>query len=107
MIYEVTTQSREINFAPSSILEEVFQNVYTLLTTIVYTVPLNRGIGINASPIDEPTLISKARLVAEIIEKVQMYEERVIVEEVLFNENQEEGRVDPIVRIRLREGVMQ
>jgi len=105
MIYELTTQPREIKFAPT-VLEEILQNVYTVLTTLIYTVPLNREFGIDATIIDDPIPIAKARLVSEIIEKVQMYENRIIVEEVRFNEDFMEGKIEPILRIRLREGVI-
>jgi phage baseplate assembly protein W len=106
MIYELTTQPREIIFSPSSTIEEILQNVYTILTTMIFTVPLFREFALDASIIDDPIPIAKARLVSEVIEKVQMYENRVIVEEVIFNDDFMEGRIEPAVRIRLREGVI-
>ena len=41
------TSTGAINFAPASTAEEVIQNVRTILTTTVYSVPLDRNFGIN------------------------------------------------------------
>ncbi len=106
MIYTVTTNPTNINFAPATVVEEILQNVYTIVSTVIYSVPLFRSFGVDISFLDEPNLISKARMVAEIIEKVQLFEDRVIVEEIKFVENELDGKLKPILTIRIKEGVV-
>lgn len=105
MIYTVTTEPKEINFSPN-LVEEILQNVYTVLTTLELTVPLDREFGINGVFIDDPTIIARAQLTAEIFEKVPAFEDRVTVEEVEYREDPENGKLYPVVVIRINEGVL-
>ena len=103
--YTVTINPIEINFCPKTVLEEIFQNVNTIVSTTIYTVPLFRGFGVDTSFLDDPTPLSKARFINEVIEKVEKFEPRVSVEEVKFTENQIDGKLIPKLIIRIREGV--
>lgn len=105
MIYTVTGDPKEINFAPN-LIEEIIQNVYTVLTTIQQSVPLDREFGIDGTHLDGPTLISQAKMTADIIEKVQTFEERVTVEEVKYEVDHNNGKLIPAVMIRINEGVL-
>lgn len=106
MIYTVTSNPSVINFSPSTVIEEIFQNVYTIITTTIFSVPLFRSFGIEATYLDEANAIAKAKLIADIVEKVQYFENRVIVEEVKFEENEMDGKLYPVVIIRIKEGVV-
>lgn len=106
MIYQVTTNPTEINFNPSTTAEEILQNVYTIISTAIYSAPLFREFGMNYSFLDEPFMVAKAKMTAEIIEKVQKYETRVIVTKVEYEEEQMEGVLKPIVSIRIVEEVI-
>ncbi len=44
-----TTQEQPISLAPQTIYEEVIQNVWFLLSSIEYDIPLNREFGLNAT----------------------------------------------------------
>ena len=52
-----TTQEQPISLAPQTIYEEVIQNVWFLLSSIEYDIPLNREFGLNAAYIDKPITI--------------------------------------------------
>lgn len=106
MIYTITTEPREVNFHPTNVVEEILQNVYTILTTAEYSVPLDRKFGINSTYLDNPSAVAKAKLIADVIEKVHQYEERVIVEEVSFREDQIAGKLNPVVKLQIKEGVL-
>lgn len=93
-----------INFRPASVIEEILQNVNTIVSTVIYSVPLFREFGVNTSFLDEPTPIVKARLIAEISEKVERYEPRVLVEEILFKAELD-GKVIPTLIFSIRNGV--
>lgn len=104
--YSIMIKSSEINFSPTTVLEEIFQNVNTIVSTSIYTVPLFREFGVKSTYLDEPTPISKARFINEVVEKVERFEPRVIVEEVNFTEDEiMDGRLIPIVKIKIRNGV--
>ena len=53
-----TTQEQPINLAPQTLYEEVIQNVWFLLSSLEYDIPLNREFGLNAAYIDKPITIS-------------------------------------------------
>jgi phage baseplate assembly protein W len=70
-----------INWSPTSV-EEVVQNVTTLLATAPGTVPLSRAMGTPQDVIDEPQSSAGARLQADVIKAVRTYEPRVSVRRV-------------------------
>lgn len=47
-----TAQEQPINLAPQTLYEEVIQNVWFLLSSLEYDIPLNREFGLNAAYID-------------------------------------------------------
>ena len=55
-----TTQEQPINLAPKTLYEEVIQNVWFLLSSIEYDIPLNREFGLNAAYIDKPITTAKS-----------------------------------------------
>lgn len=100
---EVTPMAAPVNFAPNTVVEEVLQNVATLLSTIRYTVPYDRMLGINPNYLDDPSPVTRARLTADILETIQKYEPRAKVIEILFKEDQREGILVPTVRMDVNE----
>lgn len=88
-----------IDFAPTNVVLEVGQNIYNLLSTAKYSVPLNRDFGLSTTYIDQPINIMKARLRAEIIEAIAKYEPRFTVQSIDFTTNKaKEGALYPIIR---------
>ena len=53
MKYKVTLDEK-INFAPDSEVEEILQNIRTILSTRIGTVPLDRDFGTTWEHIDKP-----------------------------------------------------
>ena len=103
-IYTVTSEFREINFSPENEIEEILQNVYTIISTLQYSVPLNRSFGMSATYLDTPALVAQSQFSSEVIEKIEQYEPRVTVEEVTFSQNEENGQFYPVVKIIPVEG---
>ncbi|GAV24816.1 hypothetical protein ciss_07490 [Carboxydothermus islandicus] len=93
----------EIDFAPSSEVAEILQNVRTIISTPKYSVPLNREFGVAISWLDEPLTVAQARLTAEIITAIEEWEPRVTVTQVSFDGDPQEGVLRPKVRVRLVE----
>lgn len=103
--YILQVNPSEINFAPSTVLEEIFQNVNTIVTTMVTTVPYDREFGLNTTFLDDPIPAARAKQIAEIMEKVEYHEPRVYVESVSFSQNHADGRLFPVLKISIRDEV--
>lgn len=102
MEYDITMTLEKIDFAPTSRVVEIIQNVRTILSTSKYTVPLDREFGLDPSIVDLPMPAAQAKLTAEIIATIHRYEPRCRVVRVYY-EGDLDGRLSPIIRIRILE----
>lgn len=89
-----------IQFSPGNELEEIVQNVRTILSTPKGSVPLDREFGIDLSYLDSPTPVAEAKLTTEIIVAVKRYEPRVSVTAVSFTGDLN-GKLKPVVEVRI------
>ena len=101
MIVDVKARLNEVDFAPSSVQIEIIQNVKTILTTIKRSVPMDREFGVDPDIVDLPIGAAQARLSAEIIAAVHKYEPRARVVNVVYTGSEEDGRLNPTVRIEV------
>jgi len=98
-------QDGHINWEPGSELTEVVQNVQTLLSTHVFSVPLDRRLGISWDAIDEPLDgSSESILQEELLNAIQTYEPRAIVNSVEFTYDPQKERMIPVVDISIKGG---
>ena len=74
--FEVTPTEVSVNFLPSSELEEILQNVRTIIGTRKGTVPLDRDFGLDWSFVDKPINVAQALVSAEVAKQVIKYEPR-------------------------------
>ncbi|WP_110933804.1 GPW/gp25 family protein [Paenibacillus bouchesdurhonensis] len=106
MIYTVDmAASREwVNFNPTTLQDEVGQNIRTIVTTILGSVPGSRSIGMDVV-IDEPINVLTARIAAEIMVAVSEQEPRAVIASVEVIESSEEsaiyGRLSPVIKYTL------
>lgn len=100
--YIVTVNPKKINYFPENEVIEVLQNVYTILSTMEYSVPLYREFGTSATYLDEPHAIARMQHTREVIEVVERYEPRVFVIEVNYYSDEKDGKIYPAVKVRLR-----
>lgn len=103
-VIDVMAELSEIDFSPATTIKEILQNVRTILTTAKYTVPLDREFGLDASILDAPIAVVRAKLTAEIIQAVETYEPRVKVTKVNYEGDGEEGVLTPKVQVRIVDG---
>ena len=103
MELDITAQLGEVSFQPVSTIEEILQNVRTILTTPVYSVPLDRTFGLSATMLDAPIPVAQAKLTAEIIAAVHKWEPRVRVTKVTYEGDAADGVLRPKVRVRIVE----
>lgn len=95
-----------IDFAPGSVVEEVLQNVRTLLSTVKYSVPLDRELGVEATFVDRPAPESMARLKVRIVEDIERSEPRAKIGVVRFEPRAAEavaGIMYPVLEIEIVE----
>jgi len=86
-------------------LEEIYQNVRTILATRKGSVVLDREFGVDQTFLDQPTSLAMAKALPSIVEAVEKYEPRVKVTAVEWiDSDAQDGRMVPRVRIRIRDG---
>jgi phage baseplate assembly protein W len=94
----------KINLFPATIVEEIIQNIQTLLTTVLGSVPLDRDLGIEAVFIDEPEPRGMMKLSIYAMETIQENEPRVEVTNIEFvplTNDALDGRLYPKVTVRI------
>lgn len=74
-----------IDIAPKNDVNEILQNVRTILATTKGTIPLDREFGIDGSVIDMPTMQAQAYLTNEIFQAIRRYEPRVSIDNITFD----------------------
>ena len=81
-----------VEFAPASLVEEVLQNVRTILSTVKF--------GISGTAVDLPMPQAKAVLSGEIFTAVKRYEPRAIIQSISFS-GEETGKLVPTLEVRI------
>jgi len=101
MQYEVSVKAPEIiDIAPKNDVNEILQNVRTILATTKGTIPLDREFGIDGSVIDMPTMQAQAYLTNEIFQAIRRYEPRVSIDNITFD-GEISGKLIPKVVITI------
>lgn len=100
-IFNLTANPKNLNLHPENKIEEVMQNINTLLTTPKGSVPLYRDFGLDLTLGDEPLLVAKARVSSEVFRLIQKYEPRAQVVEIDFD--MAESVLVPKVKVRLND----
>ncbi|MEK3976049.1 hypothetical protein [Psychrobacillus sp. FSL K6-1267] len=103
MIYEVKPlkSTTQIDFGATGV-KEVLQNVSFILSTMIYSCPLDRAFGW-LPDLDSPIVASKATNASRIMEAIQINEPRAVVQEINFEGNGLEGILKPTVKVILNE----
>lgn len=97
-------QPGKINLAPESTEEEVLQNVAMIISTVQFSVPLDRGFGLAGRFIDKPIQTAQAILVSEVLDAVEKYEPRADIVSVTFEHGETPGILIPIVEVNIIDG---
>ncbi|MCP4747308.1 MAG: hypothetical protein GY874_14380 [Desulfobacteraceae bacterium] len=86
-------------------LEQIVQNVKTILATVRGSVPLDRNFGVACTYVDDAVPAVKAKLAADIVQSINTYEPRVEVTNIDFSEADANGKMEPVVRIKIKDSV--
>lgn len=104
MVYAIGAQPLEkINLQPSTVAEEVVQNVTMILNTLEGTCPLFREFGLNTEFIDKPEPAARQMIVQEIYDKIEAYEPRAEIVSVSFLETDRPGHLRPLVEVEIND----
>ena len=69
-----STEKIELSINPTTIEEEVVQNLWLLYSSLEYDCPLDMELGLKATYIDRPLDVATALATADIYEKTEKYE---------------------------------
>ncbi len=86
-----------IIWAPTPV-EELMQNVATLIGTETGSVPLSRAMGTPQDIVDQPQTVAGARLQAAIFKAVRTYEPRAGIESVSLHADVD-GKLSATVKV--------
>ncbi len=104
MAYMVdTTKESEINIAPTTVYEEVIQNLYFLYSSVEYDIPLDRELGLSGTYIDRMIETAEALVVADIYDKTEEYEPRAEIVNISFEADYQMGVLKPIVEVEIKD----
>lgn len=95
---------KEINMEPQTETEEIMQNVAVILATPKFSVPLDRGLGLQMTFLDKPVPGARPLAIGEIMDAIEEGEPRVRVKEVDFLEDGMLGRLVPVVEVEKIDG---
>ena len=93
----------EIDWAPTTEIEEVLQNVRMIVGVWRSEVPLDREMGIDPSLIDAPIGAARARLMTSLAETIKRCEPRARLQSLDFRSDPVEGIVQPIITVNVEE----
>ena len=103
MTYEICGgETPPRNLAPATLAEEVVQNVRMIISTVKYSVPMDREFGIEGAILDRPVNVAKAHLTKEICRAVRRYEPRAEITDINFD-GDESGRLTPKIKVQINE----
>lgn len=83
-------------------IQEVMQNVRTIITTPKGTQPLDRDFGISTDFVDRPIPRAQAMAEQEIFMALRKYEPRAILKLITWNADPINGSIKPDVTVQVR-----
>jgi phage baseplate assembly protein W len=98
---DMASMPNEVIFGAAGV-QEIVQNVRTLLLTRRGTVPLDREFGLSFEYLDSPIPRARARLEQEIWLAIKKYESRAILKHIKFEHDVMSGKMYPHVSIDVK-----
>lgn len=93
------TLDAAVNFSPANEVEEVLQNVQTIVNTVVKSVPMDRELGINTDLLDAPINIVGGKLQTRIMDAINKFEPRAKVKSISFSGDAAQGKIIPVIKV--------
>jgi phage baseplate assembly protein W len=96
----VESISKDVVYGATGV-EEVLQNVRTILSTRKGSVPLDRNFGIASEFLDSPLPQAQAEINTDVFEQLRKYEPRAQLKEITFDIDPINGRIAPKVKVEV------
>lgn len=99
-------KTTDLSLTPEGIVQEIIQNVKTIISTVKGSVVLDRDFGIDSNLIDCTSVSGKSKLMIYIIESLQELEPRVEINSIDFiqdEENADEGIFFPKLEVHIKD----
>ena len=90
MKYTVSLLNR-IDFSPADEVTEILQNIRTIITTVIGSVPLDRDFGISWDHLDMPLPVAQTLMRTAIIDAIREFEPRATIVSIEFDENTDDA----------------
>lgn len=100
MEYTVTGNDSLIDFGATGV-KEILQNVRMILATVKFSCPMDRDFAWDPSGLDGPINLIQTKMTARIIAAIRKYESRAQVVQVLYQGEELNGVLKPVVRVRV------
>lgn len=85
----------------ATLASEVIRNVNVILGTLEGEVACDRSFGLNPNFLDKPLDLAKQLYIITVIDKVEQYEPRAAVENIVFDSDALKGSLNPRVVITI------
>ena len=102
MEYELFLDATDIKIIPASEVQEILQNVQTILLTEKYSVPLDRPFGVDGRIVDAP-INQTSRITAQVATAIRTYEPRARLKKINFSGDATQGQVISSVVVEIVE----
>lgn len=103
LIVSLNLNFDEVNLTPKTEIEEIIQNVQTILSTVKGEVPLDRSFGISPEGLDLPIAAAQTKITASAVEAVNKFEPRAKVKELIFSGEETNGVLNALAVIEIDE----
>ncbi|MCL2357478.1 MAG: phage tail protein [Defluviitaleaceae bacterium] len=90
------------NLAPATLVDEISQNISTILLTPKGSVPLDRNFGTSWQFISRNTPAAESMIVSDILDAVEEYEPRAEILSITFDTNEMTGQIIPRLEVSIR-----
>lgn len=95
----IDLETKEVVFGPSTVAQEIAQNIRNIVNTWYFEVPFFRDFGLQPDYLDSPPDYAQMQMRADLIEKINRDEPRAKVENISFSGDALNGKLKPTVRI--------
>ena len=103
MTLEISNAATPIKIMPATELEEIIQNVRTIISTLKGSVPMDRAFGVNGALLDEPISATQAKMTAEIAASIKKFEPRARLAGVSYGGELSDGELKMTLQIEIVE----
>lgn len=102
MDYTLNLSAREIKIIPDSTVEEILQNVRTIILTELGSVPMHREFGTDNDLIDAPLPVAQNKLTANIAKAILKWEPRARLKKIRWQKSDAaDGQLKPLITISI------